>query len=156
MEIRFKSAPKDSVFMKLGHKASKSGLFGRVRTKFYSRRFAEIRGQTFHCVIRVEGIVRTVEPETGRIVIPVGQTIIFQRADCKKCLNVMITDGDGNYKLRVGEGKYRVIVNEAFLEGGSTLDPKQPEFVNANDKVGRNVFDINLRRSRNAADIEIK
>lgn len=106
--------------------------------------------------VTIEGTVRTVEAETGKIVIPIRQMIIFQRSDCKKCLHLAFTDADGNYKLQVGEGKYRVIVNETFLEGGSSLDPTQPEYVDARDKVRRNVFDLKLRRSKSTASVEIK
>jgi len=102
--------------------------------------------------VTIEGNVKATEPETGKVFIPVGQTLIFQRVDCKKCLLVAVTDGDGNYKLRVGEGRYKLIVKGDISRGGSYLDPAQPEIIDAKNKVTSNVFDIKLIRHRNPLD----
>jgi hypothetical protein len=104
--------------------------------------------------VTIEGSVKASEPETGKVFIPVGQTLIFQRVDCKKCLLVAVTDEEGNYKLRVGEGKYKLIVKGDTSRGGSYLDPTQPETVDAKNKVTSNVFDIKLIRPRNPLDIK--
>jgi hypothetical protein len=37
------------------------------------------------------------------------QGLIFQRVDCKKCFLYTQADCDGNYKIRVSRGKYRVV-----------------------------------------------
>lgn len=106
--------------------------------------------------VTIEGNVKIIEPETGKVFTPVGQNLIFQRVDCKKCLSVAITDENGNYQLRVGGGKYRLIVREDLSKGGSFLDPNQPEIVDARNKVTRNVFDVRLVRHKNPLDITLQ
>ena len=105
--------------------------------------------------VTIEGTVRTKEPETGKVSTPVGQSLIFQRIDCKKCLQVAVTDENGFYKLRVGEGKFRLIVPEDREKGGSSLDPGQPDIVNALNKLSSNTFDVKLIRHRNSLDTSI-
>jgi hypothetical protein len=107
-------------------------------------------------LVIIEGNVKTLEPETGRIFTPAGrQNLVFQRVDCKKCVHIAFTDQDGNYELLVGKGKYRLIVRENLANGGSALDPSQPEIVDAKDKTRRNVFDVKLIRHKNDFDITI-
>ncbi|MFN0278971.1 MAG: hypothetical protein ACKVRN_10250 [Pyrinomonadaceae bacterium] len=103
-------------------------------------------------LVTIEGDVRTTEPETGKVFTPAWQALVFQRVDCKKCLSVATTDKNGHYELRVGEGKYRLIVNEDLARGGSALDPKQPKIIDAKEKVRRNVFDIKLIRHKHELD----
>ena len=39
-----------------------------------------------------------------------GQYLVFQREGCKDCLVATHADGEGNYKLFLGVGKYKLIV----------------------------------------------
>ena len=39
-----------------------------------------------------------------------GEYLVFQREGCKDCLVATHTDGEGNYKLFLGAGKYKLIV----------------------------------------------
>lgn len=38
-----------------------------------------------------------------------GEYVVFQRDGCKDCLVGFYTDGEGNYRLFLGVGKYRII-----------------------------------------------
>jgi hypothetical protein len=39
-----------------------------------------------------------------------GQYLVFQRVDCKDCLVATYSDGNGNYKILLGVGRYKLIV----------------------------------------------
>jgi hypothetical protein len=103
--------------------------------------------------VTIEGNVRITEPETGKVFTPTNQNLIFQRMDCKKCLYLAITDENGYYKLRVGQGRYRLIVKEDLSRGGSSLDPGQSDVVDAQNKVSRTIFDVKLVRHKNEIEL---
>ena len=65
-----------------------------------------------------------------------GMYLVFQRDDCKTCLVATHADLEGNYKIFVGVGRYRLIVREAQCDYGGLgcdcydlLSPKQPRYI---------------------------
>jgi hypothetical protein len=107
--------------------------------------------------VTIRGSVKSIDPQTQKISIPVGQSLIFQREDCKRCLIVAVTDENGDYKLRVGRGKYRLVVRGG-TKVNETVDliaPDQLRYVNATDIVRDNIFNISLVRSSTPLDITL-
>lgn len=81
-----------------------------------------------------------------------GVYLVFRREGCEDCLIGTNTDGDGNYKILVGVGKYKIIVQDPRCEVSgegcncqNMLAADQPEFIDV--KKGRaydSEFNINL------------
>jgi hypothetical protein len=85
-----------------------------------------------------------------------GQELTFRRDGCKDCIWITRTDSEGNYKVFLGVGKYKLIVQwkncgyapTEDCEGHNYLSTKQPEYL----IVGRGpiapTFDIELVPNR--------
>ena len=78
-----------------------------------------------------------------------GQYLVFQREDCKDCLVATHVDIEGNYKIFVGVGRYKVIVQETRCDYGGNcgechnlLAPGQAQYVDV--KRGPIVPDFNI------------
>lgn len=82
-------------------------------------------------------------PELGRTA-GSGQYLVFQRDGCRNCLVGTYADADGNYKIRVGRGRYRLIVYNPSPPTYDMIAPEQPRYVNATSVLQDNVFDIKL------------
>ncbi|MBL8189744.1 MAG: hypothetical protein JNK38_17155 [Acidobacteria bacterium] len=107
--------------------------------------------------VTIRGAVTVTEPQTQKTSIPVGTALIFQRTDCKRCLAVAVTDEKGEYKLRVGKGKYRLVVRNCGLVNQSLdcLAPSQPRIVDANNTILDNVFNVKLIRPATPLDVTL-
>lgn len=112
--------------------------------------------QLYNQFVTVRGTVKVTEPQK-KMFVPVGTALIFQRLDCKRALVLAVTDENGEYKLRVGKGKYRVIVRKCGLANDSydCLAPDQERIVNASDTINDNVFNVRLVRPATPLDITL-
>jgi hypothetical protein len=97
-------------------------------------------------IVVIKGTVQEVHSEDGTSVPCAGQYLLFQRADCKRCLIATTTDMDGNYFIRVSRGKYRLIVREGNRIGETydVIAPDQSRYLDATEDTQ---FDIKLRPS---------
>lgn len=113
--------------------------------------------QLYNQFVTIRGKVKVTEPQTKKVSVPVGAALIFQRLDCKRALVLAVTDENGEYKLRVGKGKYRIIVRKCGLanESYDCLAPDQERIVNASDTINDNVFDVRLVRPATPLDITL-
>jgi hypothetical protein len=98
-------------------------------------------------MVTIEGTVVILNhPDLGRTPAPLT-SVIFQRADCSKCLVAARTDEHGNYKIIVGHGRYKIIKQSAS-EGRSSVDmlaSDQPRYIDANSlQYGGNRLDIKV------------
>jgi hypothetical protein len=82
-------------------------------------------------------------PEIGKTA-GSGEFIVFQRVGCQKCLIGVFADVKGDYSVRVGHGKYKVIVYNPSPPTFVMLAPTQPRYVTATSPIVDTVFDINL------------
>ena len=71
-----------------------------------------------------------------------GIYLLFQRDDCKRCVIATTADAQGNYQIRVGQGRYRVIAEKQTPVLDDMLAPSQPRFINATEQ--NNQFDLKL------------
>jgi hypothetical protein len=101
----------------------------------------------FNEIVLIKGHVTILNhPELGRTV-GSGMYLVFQREGCKKCLIATSTDLDGNYQILVGRGRYKVISRDARGGGAPSYDmlaPNQTRYINAQNKVSGERFDINV------------
>lgn len=113
--------------------------------------------QLYSQFVTIKGSVTSTDPATHKTSTPVGTALVFQRVGCKGCLVVAVTDENGEYKLRVGRGRYRVIVRNCGLPNQSydCVAPNQPRIVNADNTILDNVFNIKLVRPTTPLDITL-
>ncbi len=98
----------------------------------------------YNQIATIKGKVQLLnQPEFGKV--PAGgQYLVFQREGCKRCLVATNADENGNYKILVGRGKYKVIVYNPSSVKYDMLAPDQPKFVTANSVIQDTQFDIDL------------
>lgn len=81
-----------------------------------------------------------------------GMYLVFQREGCEECLVATHADIDGNYKIFVGVGRYKLIVHENRCEVSgegcscfNLLAPDQPRYVDVQRSRPHNAeFNINI------------
>ena len=80
-----------------------------------------------------------------------GQYLVFQREDCKECLVATHVDIEGNYKIFVGVGRYKLIAQETRCDYGGNcgechnlLAPGQAQYVDVERGPIVPNFNINL------------
>lgn len=81
-----------------------------------------------------------------------GMYLVFQRDGCKDCLVATHTDGDGNYKLFLGIGKYKIIVQfkncgyapTEDCAGQNYLSADQPQYLTVERGLTGPEFNIEL------------
>jgi hypothetical protein len=57
------------------------------------------------------------------------ETLIFQKTDCGSCYIAATPDSNGNYKILVGDGKYRLIVENPSPPEVDLLAPGQERII---------------------------
>jgi hypothetical protein len=101
-------------------------------------------------IVIVEGKITSKEIVTGEVLTSSQQFLVFRRTDCKKCLITTRADSEGKYVVYLRTGKYEVIVGDCGIKRDKDcISPAQNPIVNASDKVGRTIFDINLVHDKN-------
>jgi hypothetical protein len=100
--------------------------------------------EVYNHIVTIKGKVQLLNhPEYGKV--PAGgQYLVFQREGCKYCLIATNADENGNYKILVGQGKYKVIVYNPSSVTYDLLAPGQARFITANSITQDTQFDINL------------
>jgi len=73
-----------------------------------------------------------------------GAYVVFQRTDCKRCLVATHADIDGKYQVRVGKGRYKLVMYNPSPPTVDLLAPNQPRYVEAKNILEDTVFDINV------------
>ena len=73
-----------------------------------------------------------------------GIYLVFQRTGCRDCLVGTYADEKGNYSVRVGRGRYRLIVYNPSPPEYDMVAPGQPRYVDAYPKLQDTKFDIKL------------
>lgn len=89
-----------------------------------TRPYLEADGEVYDGRIeQVKGkVVYLNHPELGNSPAS-GHYLVFQRDGCKDCLVATHADVNGNYKIFLGIGKYRLIVSECICDyGGAGCD----------------------------------
>ena len=109
--------------------------------KVYDGRIQQVKGK----------VVYLNHPELGKTPAS-GQYLVFQRDGCKDCLVATHTDLDGNYKLFLGVGKYKIIVQfkncgyapTEDCAGDNYLSANQPQYLTVARGLNGPEFNIEL------------
>lgn len=104
--------------------------------------------EVYNQLVTIRGTVQILNhPELGKIA-GSGLAILFRRTDCKHCVVVALTDKDGNYEIRVGRGRYKLVARESRGGGAPSYDllaPNQQRYINATSSLyGGNHLDIKI------------
>lgn len=86
-------------------------------------------------------------PEVGKLP-ATSETLIFQKVGCEYCLVATKVDSEGNYKIIVGDGRYKLIVRNPSSPEIDWLAPNQERFVDTTKNSltdGIYNFDINIK-----------
>jgi len=121
--------------------------FGQ-KSRPYSERDAEVYDGR---VQQVAGKVVFLERDHRKV--PAGgQELTFRRDGCKDCIWVTRTDSEGNYKVFLGIGRYKIIVQwkncgyapAEDCAGHNYLSTDQPEYLTVQRSPLSPTFDIEL------------
>lgn len=77
-----------------------------------------------------------------------SETLIFQKIGCESCFIGTNVDQDGNYKILVSDGKYKIIVRNPSSPEKDLLDIKQEKFIDTGSENSPNStfnFDIKIK-----------
>jgi hypothetical protein len=95
-------------------------------------------------LIQLKGKVEIADKNNNKSV-RVGAYIVFQKAECKKCLVATYSNSEGDYSILLGQGKYKVFIFEGPLNGQfyNALAPEQEHYVQT--KAGERVQNFNIK-----------
>lgn len=120
-------------------------MAGVIGASVYGRSQSHEDDRLYDQLITIRGRVRIVNHPTLGNTEAGGVYIVFQRGGCRGCLIATTTDVEGNYRIRVGRGRYRVIIREILADPSyDLLAPDQPRYVDATSGRQEKQFDINL------------
>jgi hypothetical protein len=75
-----------------------------------------------------------------------SETLIFQKVGCETCYVGARVNSDGNYKVLVGDGKYKIIVRNPSSPEKDWLAPDQERFIDTGSENSPNqVFNFDIR-----------
>jgi hypothetical protein len=96
-------------------------------------------------LITIRGRVGVFNRAEQQVVAASGAYLIFQRVGCNQCLVATTTDIEGNYSIRVGRGRYRIVYRDILSDPSrDVLAPDQPRYVDVTSEAQEKQFNINL------------
>src|SRR5438270_400159 len=115
-----------------------------VSATIFARSQKESEAEVYNQIVTIKGHVEILNnPQLGRTA-GSGEYLVFQREGCKKCLIATYADANGNYKILVGRGRYKLIVYNPSPPTYDMLAPDQPRYVTAMSVLQDTQFDIKL------------
>jgi hypothetical protein len=103
-----------------------------------------VKDGAYNRMVTIKGHVEILNnPELGRTA-GSGEYLVFQRVGCSDCLVGTYADANGDYKIRVGRGRYKLIVYNPSPPTYDMIAPGQPRYVDASPKLQDTQFDIKL------------
>jgi hypothetical protein len=103
-----------------------------------------VEDDTYNRMVTIKGRVEMLNnPVLGRTPAS-GMYLVFQRDGCKNCLVGTFADSKGNYSIRVGLGRYKLIVYNPSPPTYDMIAPGQARYVDAHPKLQDTEFDIKL------------
>lgn len=103
-----------------------------------------VKDDTYNRIVTIKGHVEILNnPVLGRTPAS-GMYLVFQRDGCTNCLVGTFADEKGNYSIRVGLGRYKLIVYNPSPPTYDMIAPDQARYVDAYPKLQDTEFDIKL------------
>ena len=117
-------------------------IVGGATIAGYSQKI--VNDGVYNRMVTIKGHVEILNnPELGRTAAS-GAYLVFQRDGCSDCLVGTYADVNGDYKIRVGRGRYKLIVYNPSPPTYDMIAPGQPRYVEATPKLQDTEFDIKL------------
>lgn len=102
-----------------------------------------VKDDVYNRIVTIKGHVEIlINSELGRPVAS-GQYLVFQRDGCNDCLGTH-ADANGDYKILVGPGRYKLIVYKPSPPTYDMIAPGQPRYIDASPNLQDTQFDIKL------------
>lgn len=103
-----------------------------------------VKDDTYNRMATIVGYVEILNnPELGRTP-GSGMYLVFQRDGCRDCLVGTYADEKGNYSIRVGRGRYKLIVYNPSPPTYDMIAPGQDRHVEVSPGLHDTRFDIKL------------
>lgn len=103
-----------------------------------------VKDGVYNRMVTIKGHVEILNnPQLGKTAAS-GAYLVFQRVGCKDCLIGTYADENGDYRIRVGRGRYKLIVYNPSPPTYDMIAPAQRRFVNAFPNLRDTQFDIQL------------
>jgi hypothetical protein len=103
-----------------------------------------VRDGAYNRMVTIKGHVEILNnPELGRTA-GSGEYLVFQRVGCSNCLVGTYADANGDYKIRIGRGRYKLIVYNPSPPTYDMIAPGQSRYIEASPKLQDTTFDIRL------------
>lgn len=119
---------------------------GRVTECLSSVGVAEDRGIHNRLVVIRGKVIELNNLDLGETPAHTSTTLILLKEGCRSCLVATRPDINGNYEVRVGIGRYRLIVTSPSPPEHDLLAPEQPRYVDARNSPSQVItFDVRLR-----------
>ena len=102
------------------------------------------RSGVYNRIVAIKGHVEVIAPESSRPMLGSGTYLVFQRDGCADCLIGTHADANGDYKILVGRGRYKLIVYNPSTPTYDLIAPEQPRYIDAVPRLQDTQFDIKL------------
>jgi hypothetical protein len=103
-----------------------------------------VKDGPYNRMVTIKGHVEILNnPELGRTP-GSGAYLVFQRVGCSDCLVGTYADTNGDYKIRIGRGRYKLIVYNPSPPTYDMIAPGQSRYIEASPKLQDTTFDIKL------------
>ncbi len=108
----------------------------------YSQR--TVKSDIYNRIVVIKGRVEIMAPDRSGPLRGSGIYLVFQREGCNDCLVATHADAEGDYKILVGRGRYKLIVYNPSPPTYDLIAPGQARYVDADPKLQDTKFDIKL------------
>jgi hypothetical protein len=108
----------------------------------YSQRLVD-DPEVYKNIVTVKGHVEWGR-KRGEPMVGSGAYLVFQRDGCDKCLVATYADANGDYKILIGRGRYKLIAYNPSGPSYDLLAPGQSRHVDAVPRLQETQFDIKL------------
>jgi len=103
-----------------------------------------VKDGVYNRIVTIKGHVEILNnPQLGRTP-GSGEYLVFQRDGCSDCLVGTYADAKGSYSIRVGRGRYKLIVYNPSPPTYDMIAPGQSRYVEASPGLHDTQFDIKL------------
>lgn len=103
-----------------------------------------VKNDAYNRMATIKGHIEFLDSSGLERVAGTGQFVIFQRDGCADCLIGVYADANGDYKTRVGRGRYKLIAYNPSPPTYDLIAPSQAKYVDAIPGLQDIQFDIKL------------
>ena len=103
-----------------------------------------VKEGVYNRMVTIKGHVEILNnPQLGKTA-GSGVFLVFRRDGCRDCLVGTYADANGEYEIRIGQGRYQLIVYNPSPPTYDMVAPGQPRYIDAYPKLQDTIFNIKL------------